>query len=78
MTATLLALPDISPAEWADMEREAGRPFLSLEQVTRYRLRRTLNAALDTVLSPPPATTAIPEADTNPEEDQKGSSNRQL
>jgi hypothetical protein len=32
-------VPDLSPAELADLEREAGRP-LTQEQAQRYRLRK--------------------------------------
>ena len=43
------SLPDLSPAELADLEHEAGRP-LTQEQAQRYRLRKLKKQLIDNML----------------------------
>jgi hypothetical protein len=42
--------PPISPEEWADLEKEAGHPFLSAKQAHQFRLRKIHSEAIDRML----------------------------
>ena len=45
--------PTMMPQEFADLQRQAGYPFLSEEQAQRYRLRQVRAQAIDADLNCP-------------------------
>jgi hypothetical protein len=44
-------LPDLSPEEFSDLQRESGLPFLSSDQAQRYRVSQLKNQAVSSMLA---------------------------